>query len=62
MTIYIVRRESAEGTALDLFTDPELAEEWADHLGEVAYEEEAIDRETLDLMKQTQPNMQEEEE
>lgn len=53
MEIYIVRRESAEGLEVDTFTDPTLAQEWADCIGEVVETEQTIDRDTLDAMKES---------
>lgn len=51
--IYIVRRESADGPEMDCFTDPSLAQEWAEYIGSAVEEECIIEADTLDDMKRS---------
>lgn len=50
-TLYIVERESSEGLEQDIFTDQELAEEWAEHIAGDVRIAHTIDRHTLGLLK-----------
>jgi len=56
--IYIVIRESAEGSEVDCFTDRALAEEWAGHCDGELREEFIIDRALLDELKRTREEVE----
>ena len=64
--VYIIRRESAEGLEVDVFTDEGLAKEWAAIVGVQVTTEHPIDRSILNAMKQayvgTEPDTDEERE
>jgi hypothetical protein len=55
MQLFIVERDSADGPELDVFTNEQLADEWAQFIGETVITENTIDRDTLDAMKQSYP-------
>lgn len=57
MLIYIVRRESSDSpnnVETDCFTDPVLAKEWANFLGEEVLTEETIGRNCFKAMKRAE--------
>lgn len=51
--VYVVHRMSAEGSECDVFTDYDLAESWAEALGETVTEEPIIDAKTLREMQRS---------
>lgn len=46
MNLFIVTRDTDDGIEWDIFTDYELAEEWANHIGAEVFDGDTIDRET----------------
>ena len=50
-SVFIVHRDSADGPEADTFSDRELAEEWAEHIGSTVTEEFIIDKAVLEQMK-----------
>lgn len=54
--VYIVRRESADGPEVDVFTDSDLADKWAEAIGSTVEEEGIIDEDTLKGMLETLPD------
>ncbi|MEQ1843974.1 MAG: hypothetical protein ABL983_00170 [Nitrospira sp.] len=51
--LYIIRRKSADGLEIDVFTDEALATEWAALVGVDVTTEHPIDRTILNAMKET---------
>lgn len=51
--VWVVQRPSEDGTEIDIFTDYQLAQEWAAHVDSEVEEEPIIDRETFELMKES---------
>lgn len=62
--LYIIRRESADGLEVDVFTNEALATEWAALIGVDVTTEHPIDRTILNAMKEsymeTAPDTEEE--
>jgi hypothetical protein len=50
MTIYIVRRDSADGLEIDCFADLAKAEQWAEHIGAGVETEQTLDDILADLI------------
>ena len=53
MTVYIVRRDSADGPEIDCFEDRGLAEQWAKHIYSTVEEENTIDKAMLKELKKS---------